>query len=79
MVIVLYNIFIGKLTPQYNYIANLRIVQESNKVHPHYQEKKALKQVASFFAFRITGHLFDTGAINKILDAVEQWYSDSCH
>lgn len=41
------------------------------KAKQNFQPKKALKKVPSYTAVKLVGNLFDTAAINKMLDALE--------
>ena len=57
----------GELTPTFAYIAELRRANERARA------TRGLKRSRrdSFLSVRLTGHLFDTGVINRVLDAVE--------
>jgi alpha-aminoadipic semialdehyde synthase len=61
----------GHLTPKFKYIQELREINRKLKEKHNFQPKKALKKVSSYSAIKLQGHLFDTNAINKILDYLE--------
>ncbi|CAD8157332.1 unnamed protein product [Paramecium octaurelia] len=61
----------GQLTHKFQYITHLRNINDQLKEAESFQPKKALKKIPSYLAIRLTGHLFDTGAINKILSVVQ--------
>ena len=61
------------LTPAFHYIIGMREANEHLKKSKNYAPKRALnplKRTQSFCALTITGHLFDTLAINRILDTL---------
>jgi len=45
-------------------------MNEKLKEAHNFQPKKALKKVPSYLSLKLSGHLFDTGAINKMLDVL---------
>jgi alpha-aminoadipic semialdehyde synthase len=59
----------GSLLPEFKYIEKLRIQTERE-----YNSKAAASDTKSNFnqLIRISGHLFDTGLINQVLDSIEE-------
>lgn len=63
----------GELTQNFKYIQKLREVNESFEGRKNFEPKRGLsKRVMSFSSLIIEGHIFDTGAINKILDICQR-------
>lgn len=61
----------GKLTDRFSYIWRLREANEKLKEVKGYSPKKMIsKELKSFHAFHLKGQLFQTQAINKIVDLV---------
>jgi len=63
------------LTPAFHYIIGMRIANDHLRTSKNYAPKQALnplKKSQSFCALTLTGHLFDTLAINQILDTLEK-------
>eukprot|EP01017_Pseudomicrothorax_dubius_P030263 TRINITY_DN3759_c0_g2_i1.p1 TRINITY_DN3759_c0_g2~~TRINITY_DN3759_c0_g2_i1.p1 ORF type:complete len:557 (+),score=152.08 TRINITY_DN3759_c0_g2_i1:52-1722(+) len=62
----------GELTPNFSYITRLREANEKLKASKNYTAGglKQMKRVKSFASIRIEGHLFDTLALNKIVDGL---------
>jgi len=61
----------GKLTEKFSYIWRLREANEKLKEVKSYSPKKMIpKEVKSFLALHLKGQLFQTQAINKIVDLV---------
>lgn len=58
----------GELTPNFKYIARLRASDERASATRKLKRARA----ESFITFNMRGHLFDSGAINKLLDVVEE-------
>eukprot|EP00753_Platysulcus_tardus_P020629 PLAT8298.1.p1 GENE.PLAT8298.1~~PLAT8298.1.p1 ORF type:complete len:1034 (+),score=530.21 PLAT8298.1:39-3104(+) len=67
----------GTLTPDYTYIAQMRAVKERERgreadVAGAVDGSPVLmRRSSSFNTYRLVGHLFDSGAINGILDVIE--------
>lgn len=70
----------GELTDKYNYICKLRGRKRSWEQRDNYLDNDVdgpvirLQRTASFISFKITGHLFDTKAINEIMDVLTDEY-----
>lgn len=60
----------GSLTERFSYIWRLREAHDKLKTIQGYSPKKILKEVRSFHAYHLKGQLFQTQAINKIVDLV---------
>ena len=58
----------GKLTPQYEYIQQLRALNERAAK----QDSDGSSIGAQAFTLQLTGHLFDTKGFNKIIDLCEE-------
>ena len=59
----------GKLTNKFKYIQKLRKANEEVQKQENLMKSKKLgDRIVSFQSLKIEGHLFDTNAINKILD-----------
>ena len=69
----------GKLTPKYEYIAELREINEKIKAAqpgttPLSEKKKSgLKRNMSLMTLTLEGHLFDTKGFNNVIDMCEQY------
>ncbi|EAS01335.1 lysine-ketoglutarate reductase saccharopine dehydrogenase enzyme, putative (macronuclear) [Tetrahymena thermophila SB210] len=64
----------GDLTHAYQYIRKLRDANERIEASKNFEPKRGLsKKVQSFSSLKIEGHIFDTGAINKILDICQKY------
>jgi alpha-aminoadipic semialdehyde synthase len=59
----------GTLTPQFSYIHHLREAAEKSAASKNIS--RLVRNDASFATFNLTGHVFDTSLLNKVLDAVE--------
>jgi alpha-aminoadipic semialdehyde synthase len=57
----------GAMAPRFTYILKLRAANESASA----KRLARLRRHESYMTVRLTGHLFDSGAINRVLDAVE--------
>ena len=62
----------GELTANFKYIEELRQANEAvTKRARHKRTMKALERSTSFISLKIEGQLFDTKAINKVLDVLD--------
>ncbi|KAA0151799.1 hypothetical protein FNF31_06750 [Cafeteria roenbergensis] len=64
----------GEMAPQFRYILRLRAAHEAAA----HKRVARLRRRESFVTLRLRGHLFDSGAINLVLDAVEAVEGASC-
>jgi saccharopine dehydrogenase-like NADP-dependent oxidoreductase len=62
------------MAPQFAYILKLRAAQEAAAA----KRVVRLRRRESFVTLHLRGHLFDSGAINRVLDAVEAVEGASC-
>ena len=58
----------GSLTPSFSYIENMRAERERNHLKQRFE---LMEETAGNTVIRVTGHLFDSGFINKTLDIIE--------
>jgi alpha-aminoadipic semialdehyde synthase len=58
----------GELTPSFSYIESMRKERERNLMK---EKLEAMEETEGSAVFRLTGHLFDSGFINKTLDIIE--------